>query len=101
MNKYGHTGIIKAKPGKREELLDILLQAAHSMSRVKGCQKYIVGKDLANEQAIRVFEIWNSKEDHDNSLKAPESMELISKAIPIIDGKPEGYGLEIAGGLGA
>ena len=47
-----------------------------------------------------VSEIWDTKEDHDNSLKIEGCMELISKAMPLIDGKPEGTALEVIGGKG-
>lgn len=100
MNKYGFHGKFKAQKGKREELVSVLLQAARLVSTAKGCHQYIIYKDLKDEDEIYVGEIWDSKEDHDNSLKMEGCSELISKAMPLIDGRPEGVSLEVVGGKG-
>ena len=53
------------------------------------------------KHAIWVSEIWDSKEDHDNSLKVKGVMELIGQAMPLLDGKPEkGEALNLLGGFG-
>jgi quinol monooxygenase YgiN len=98
MNKYGFYGKFKTQIGKRDELLDILLQASKLVSTAKGCHQYLVSKDLKNENLVYVTEIWNSKEDHDNSLKVEGCKELISRAIPLMDGQPEIAEFEIVGG---
>jgi quinol monooxygenase YgiN len=100
MNKYGLYGKFKAQKGKRDELVSILLQAAKLVSTAKGCHHYIIYKDTTDEDGVCVSEIWDSKEDHDNSLKIDGCKELISKAMPLIDGKPEGVPLEVIGGRG-
>jgi quinol monooxygenase YgiN len=100
MNKYGLYGKFKAQKGKRDELISILLQAAKLVSTAKGCHHYIIYKDTKDEDLVFVSEIWDTKEDHDNSLKIEGCMELISKAMPLIDGKPEGTSLEVIGGKG-
>ncbi|HEX8719433.1 MAG TPA: hypothetical protein VF736_02215 [Pyrinomonadaceae bacterium] len=47
------------------------------------------------------MEVWESKEDHDNSLKVPGARELIMQAMPILAGRPEGgTSLEVLGGKG-
>jgi quinol monooxygenase YgiN len=100
VNKYGSYGKFTSKEGKREELISILLQAAKLVSTAKGCHHYIIYKDTKNEDNVFVSEIWDSKEDHDDSLKIEGCMELISKAMPLINGKPEGNVLEVIGGKG-
>lgn len=100
--KYGLFGTLKAQHGKGEELLEILKQASSAMSNVKGCQLYVVGQDSTDENLVRIFETWDSKEDHDNSLQSPEAQELIQKAMPLLDGAPEkGVELQVAGGVDA
>ncbi|MEP6948023.1 MAG: antibiotic biosynthesis monooxygenase [Ginsengibacter sp.] len=100
MNKYGLFGKFKSKEGKREELISILLEAAKLVSTAKGCHHYIIYKDTKHEDGVSVSEIWDSKDDHDNSLKIEGCMELISKAMPLIEGNPEGMVLEVIGGGG-
>ena len=57
-------------------------------------------KDVKDEDVVFVSEIWDTKEDHDNSLKIEGCTELISRAMPLVDGKPEGTSLEVIGGKG-
>ena len=98
MNTYGFIGTFKTVAGKRDEFIAILLQAATAMHTVKGCRQYLVSKDTADENAVIVTELWDTKEDHDNALKTNDSAELISKAIPLMNGKPESKVLEVLGG---
>ncbi len=100
MNKYGLYGKFKTQKGKGDELISILLQAAKLISTAKGCHHYIIYKDTTDEDCVVVSEIWDTKEEHDNSLKIDGCTELISKAMPLIDGKPEGTALEVIGGKG-
>jgi quinol monooxygenase YgiN len=100
-NKYLLHGKLTAKSGHRDELTDILLQASQLVSTAKGCKLYVIGKDEKDINDVYVTEIWDSKEDHDNSLKAEGVRELIMKAMPLIDGQPtKGQELEILGGAG-
>lgn len=96
--KYGLSGNFTAKVGKGDELAVILEEAANMMKTAKGCLIYVVGQQSDNQDIIHVFEIWDSKEDHDNSLSIAGVRELIGKAMPIIDGKPNGVEIDIAGG---
>ncbi|CAN5729916.1 antibiotic biosynthesis monooxygenase [soil metagenome] len=95
MKKYGLHGKLKATVGKGEELASILKEASALVSTAKGCHLYMVSQDPKDGDAIWVTEVWDSKEDHDQSLHIAGVRELISKAIPILDGQPE-KGVELA-----
>lgn len=98
--KYGLTGKFRAKPGQAEALTAILLEASKQVTAVKGVRLYAVCRDPKDDNVIHIMEIWDSKEDHDQSLTLPATKELISKAMPLIDGKPEGTALQVLGGKG-
>jgi len=100
MNKYGFVAKMRTHAGKRDELLAILLQAAEGMHSIPCCQLYIAGKDAKDDNLIVVMEIWDSKEAHDNSLKDENAKALIAKAMPLLDGMPEGNSVELSGGKG-
>lgn len=101
MKKYALHGKLTATPGHADQLADILLKAAELVATAKGCHLYVIGKDQSDEHAVWVTEIWDSKEDHDNSLKLPGVRELIGQAMPLLDGMPQkGQELEILGGAG-
>ena len=97
-NKYALFGKMTAQPGQREELLSILLQAAQLVSTAKGCHQYLVFKDTQHEDWIWISEIWDSEEDHDNSLHIAGCRELIMQAMPMLAGKPEKIELALVGG---
>lgn len=100
-NKYLLHGKLTAKKGHRDELSEILIQASKLVSTAKGCNIYAIGKDKNDANSIYVTEIWDSKEEHDNSLKIEGVKELIMKAVPILDGQPtKGQEIEILGGAG-
>jgi quinol monooxygenase YgiN len=100
-NKYGLHGKLKATEGNGDKLATILLEAAKLVSNAKGCHLYMISKDKDDKEVVWVTEVWDSKEDHDNSLKTEGVRELISQAMPILDGMPEkGMELEILGGAG-
>ena len=99
-NRYGLSGWLKAQEGRGAELGDLLLNAAKLMEGAKGCILYVVTRPVDDPDAIAVFEVWESKDDHDNSLKLPGVRDLIQQAMPILDGAPEGTTLEVLGGKG-
>jgi quinol monooxygenase YgiN len=100
MHKYGLFGTLKAQPGKGPELGVILLKAAALMETAKGCILYLVSTTVDNPDAISVVEVWESKEDHDSSLALPGVRELITQAMPLLDGPPAGITLDVLGGKG-
>lgn len=101
MNKYLLHGKLTAKDGNGEMLTSILLEASNLVSTANGCNLYVISKDNNDNNTVWITEIWESKEDHDNSLKVEGVKELISKAIPILEGQPQkGQELEVLGGKG-
>ncbi|MEM6804749.1 MAG: antibiotic biosynthesis monooxygenase family protein [Bacteroidota bacterium] len=98
---YGLHSSLVAKPTKGRELANILLEASQLLQKVKGCHLYAISLDKSKPDTVWIMEIWDSKEDHDNSLKLVEVRELIAQAIPILEKMPEqGLELEVVGGLG-
>lgn len=97
---HGYIGSMKTKPGKRDEVVAILLDAAHGL-RDHGCRSYVVGLAADDPDTIVVTELWESKERHDASLRLPEAKEAIAVALPLLTGEFTGRELVVAGGLGA
>jgi quinol monooxygenase YgiN len=80
---HGLIGKMTMVAGKRDEVLAILLG---STTKMPGCLSYIIAKDLKDENAIWITEVWDSAESHKASLSLPEVKEAISKARPLIAG---------------
>ena len=96
MNKYLLQGKLTAKEGQRQSLAEILIKASKLMATAKGCHLYAVALDEQDPNSVYITEIWDSKQDHDNSLKVEGVRELIMTAMPILEGQPQkGQELEI------
>ena len=101
MSKYGLQGALRAQSGKGKELADILLEAAELLSPIEACQLYVVGRDAADPDLVWITEVWDSKEDQQDSLKMETVRALINKALPLMEHMPEkGLEMDIIGGKG-
>ena len=94
---YGLIGRMLAAPGKREELLAVMLNGNTPMP---GCRSYVIARDPASDDGIWITEVWDSKEQHAASLDIPAVRETISKARPLIAGFAERFETEPLGGIG-
>lgn len=94
---FGLIGKMRAHPGKREELLALLLDGTTGMP---GCLSYVVAKDPADRNAIWITEVWNSRENHKASLQLPAVRSAIAAAMPLIAGFDSSIETEPVGGAG-
>ncbi len=94
---YGLIGKMLAAPGKREELLAIMLEGNAAMP---GCLSYVIARDPASEDGIWITEVWDSKDSHAASLQLPHVQATIAKARPLIAGFGERFETEPFGGIG-
>lgn len=97
--RYGRHGSMRAQPGRREEVIGILLNASEVLSS-EGCLVYAVGSDPDEADLIWVTEIWESKEAHAASIELPAVREAIEKAMPMLTGEFTGSEFDVLGGLG-
>ena len=94
---YGLIGKMTAAPGKRDDLIAILLDGVAGMP---GCLSYIVAKDANDANAIWITEAWESKAAHDASLSLPSVKDAIAKGRPLIAGFTDGVVTAPVGGHG-
>jgi quinol monooxygenase YgiN len=84
MSKFAMFGKMKSHPGKRAELIGLLLEAAGSLESIDGCELYILNESVEDEDAIWVNELWRDKEAHAASLRDERVLAIISRARPLI-----------------
>ena len=58
---YGYIGSIKAKAGRRDEVVSILPSGVDGL-REAGCHLFIVGSSNADDDTIWASEVWKSKQ---------------------------------------
>ncbi|WP_129778700.1 putative quinol monooxygenase [Peristeroidobacter soli] len=94
---FGLIGKMIAAPGQREALIAILLDGIAGMP---GCLSYVVARDVTDEHAIWVTEVWDSKDSHAASLQLPSVRAAIAKGKPLIAGFGDYVATEPVGGVG-
>lgn len=94
---YGLIGTMKASPGKRGELVEILIVGTRSMP---GCLSYVISLDSADADTIWISEAWENKEAHERSLSLPQVQDAIRKARPLIVGMQSIAETQPVGGQG-
>ncbi len=101
MYKYGLSVKFKSTVNNGEKLSSILLKASELVSTAKGCKLYLVSLDSEDSDTVWTTEIWDSKEDHTNSLSIIGVKELISQAMPLLVTPPvKVKEIKILGGYG-
>ena len=70
-----------AQDGKRDELISILLNGTRDMP---GLLSYVVAKDLEDESALWVTEVWESLQKHQESFRLQAVQEIMAKGKPLI-----------------
>lgn len=86
MSKFGMFGKITTIENKRDDLVDILLEAAEAMNELEECEVYIVSVNEEEPNAIWVTEIWQDELAHQASLSLDAVKMLIQKGGPLISG---------------
>ena len=94
---YGLIGSMKAAPGKRDELVAILLESTTAMP---GCYSYVVATDPEDAERIWITEVWDNSENHRASLKLPQVKSAIERAMPLIASFDKGQVTSPVGGYG-
>jgi quinol monooxygenase YgiN len=96
---YGRQGTMIAKPGQRDALLGLLLEASRGPA-LPGCRIYLVSEVAAEPDAIAIYEVWDDKAAHDASLQLERVRALIARARPLIAGMGQSLELRPIGGQG-
>ncbi|WP_028933006.1 putative quinol monooxygenase [Pseudonocardia spinosispora] len=97
---YGLVATMRTKPGKRDEVIELLLRDQSTLSGL-GCRTYLVGRNEEYPDLIYVTEVWESKRAHDDSLRLESTKAAIAEAMPLLTGEFSGHEFTIAGGLGS
>lgn len=97
--RYGLIGKMTAVPGRRDELLEVLLRAAELLRDNPDCIHYLVS---ASEEAdaVWVVETWTDRHALDASLQEDAVRALITSARPLVATISDQVELAVLGGKG-
>ena len=78
MYPYGLASKANAHPGKREDLLQVLVEISRLVFHAEGCQSYVVSTLVAEADAVFITEYWASQEAQRSAFALPGIFELIN-----------------------
>lgn len=93
---YGLIGSFSAHPGKRDDLIALMIASTDDMP---GCLSYVVARDPADPDKLWITEVWDSAESHKASLAIPTVAATIKAAMPLIAGFGDHIETEPVGGM--
>jgi quinol monooxygenase YgiN len=99
MARLGMVGKLVAHPGRRGELLELLMAAIRELKGADGCELYVVGPERDDLYTIWVVEAWRDEAAHRASLDMPGVRAIIERGMPLI-AELDGVKLEPVGGVG-
>lgn len=99
-NYYALINKLTAKPGKRDEVIELILESSKPFQNNTSCLISLVYKDKKDPNVIWVEDVWTNKEDHMTALAQPELKPFIEKTIPLLESMPEQHEIVLAGGKG-
>jgi quinol monooxygenase YgiN len=100
MSKFSLFGKFTIQEGKRDTMVEILLEAAESLQNLDTCDIYLVNISENEPDCVYVYEVWSDANAHQASLALEATQTLISKAKPIITGMERISTLQTKGGKG-
>jgi len=99
MAQFGMVGKLVAHPGRRDELVELLMSAVSELKKTDGCELYVVSREVDDRNTIWVVEAWRDEAAHRASLGMPEVRAVIERGMPLI-AEVDGVKLEPVGGVG-
>jgi len=94
---YGLIGRIRAVPGQRAALADILVPGTGGMP---GCLSYVVAEDPSDADVLWVTEVWVDEAAHRASLSLDSVKAAIARGRPLIAGFDSQTATRVLGGIG-
>lgn len=80
---YGLISKLSTVPGQRDALARILMEGTQAMP---GCLSYVIASDSADDNALWLTEVWDSRANHQASLSSPAVQAAVAKGRAMIVG---------------
>jgi quinol monooxygenase YgiN len=87
------------KSGKRDELIQQLIENIEPVKHASGCIYYVIGT-TEEPDVVWITELWASKEAKDAFALSPESAKVMEKLMPLVAAMTERTAMTIVGGIG-
>jgi len=91
---------VTAKPGKRQEVVDILLAAGAAFDDDDACLLYLVSTDNEDPDLIWVQDVWTDQASHEAAMATEEMSTQVQRSLPLLAGMPAQTEVQPVGGKG-
>src|SRR4051812_928805 len=91
---YALLNKMTVKPGKRQEVIDILLESGAAFDDNPQCLLYLVSKDKQDENVIWVQDVWTDELSHEQAMNDEKMQWYVKQAMPLLEGMPEQIAIE-------
>jgi quinol monooxygenase YgiN len=86
---YGFCATMTARPGKSDELIDLLLSATTDGSGAsEQCVVYLVGRSASNRDVVHVTEGWTTREAHAENFATEQAKAFVARIAPLLADEP-------------
>ena len=89
---------LTAKPGRRDRVIEILLESGKLFADNSACRLYLVAESADDPNLIWVADLWTSEQEHAEALKVPEMRPFVEECMPLLEGMPEQIRVRPVGG---
>jgi quinol monooxygenase YgiN len=85
---YGFRATMTARPGKGDELVDLLLRATTDGPAANdACVVFLVGRSASNGDVVHVTEGWTMQEAHAENFASDHAKAFTARIAPLVDGE--------------
>lgn len=95
---YALINKMTVQAGRRDEMVEILIESGKVFDDNPACELYLVSKDKNDETVIWVQDIWTGEKAHQAAMANENMKQYIQKSMPLLDGMPEQIEIEAVGG---
>jgi quinol monooxygenase YgiN len=97
---YALLNRLTAKPGKRDQVVEKLIEAGKPFDDNPACLLYLVTESADDPEVIWVIDLWTSQDEHTQALQDPTLQPHIAETMPLLEGMPEQMEAHPRGGKG-
>jgi quinol monooxygenase YgiN len=100
MTRFAQHTKLRARTGKRDELIAKFLEAADMQRDNPANELTLVSSSPDDEDVVYLTEVWTSAEEHERARESDEVQAWAADMPSLVDGPPETTPLDVAGGSG-
>jgi len=100
VSRFAQHTRIRARPGRRDELLGKFLEVPKLQADNPACEVTIVSSSPDDDDVVYLTEVWSSAEEHQRARESPEVQAWAAGMPELVAGAPDVTPLVVEGGKG-